>query len=457
MVGVRRALLAGADDDVHETADVLNALERATLRLLLLFLLRDLRGLTTNLRERERAAASVTLVPIARAEAITRPHARADARRPRSNDRRVETNISPRVHRPNAPARVRATRHARARSHALRRREALARAIHPTARAPTRDARSTARDERKTYFTGASERAVNLPHTFGRVRVAEPTPRARARRWTRRGRARSRPNDPDMGLRRTGVRARADGTKKGRSRAVTTRRWSDSSDAAPRSTSASRGVAPRARHFLATHRSRDMAPQALPEPLLDENDQRCVVASRARRRERAGADGRGWATRERSNFKPAVPEFARRGWTRAARGVDRVVERGYGCYVFVRASPRREGALGEVARGRGGREREPRAGRAVGEPRRLTRSRAYVGSRCSRSSTRRCGRCTRRLRLRSGPVRGGFERVWSRGWRKDWRGARASALFQTSARRVGTGTDDGSIARENSGGSRSLG
>jgi len=49
LVGVRRALLTDTDDDVDEAAVVLDALERATLGLLLLFLLGNLGGLATNL------------------------------------------------------------------------------------------------------------------------------------------------------------------------------------------------------------------------------------------------------------------------------------------------------------------------------------------------------------------------------------------------------------------------
>ena len=49
VVAVRSALLARSDDNVHEAAVVLNALHRASLRLLLLILLRHLGRLTANL------------------------------------------------------------------------------------------------------------------------------------------------------------------------------------------------------------------------------------------------------------------------------------------------------------------------------------------------------------------------------------------------------------------------
>ena len=61
LVGVQAALLTEADDDVHEATVVLDALERATLRLFLLFLLGDLRGLTTNLDETRKREEKVSL------------------------------------------------------------------------------------------------------------------------------------------------------------------------------------------------------------------------------------------------------------------------------------------------------------------------------------------------------------------------------------------------------------
>jgi ADP-ribosylglycohydrolase len=94
LVGVRRALLTDTDDDVDEAAVVLDALERATLGLLLLFLLGDLGGLATNLSSanatREHYGQSLSIYE--RDAAAREPNvARAlDARRAATDDRRAK-------------------------------------------------------------------------------------------------------------------------------------------------------------------------------------------------------------------------------------------------------------------------------------------------------------------------------------------------------------------------------
>ena len=95
MVGVRRALLTDTDDDVDEAAVVLDALERATLGLLLLFLLGDLGGLATNLSSanatrEEHDGQSLSIYE--RDAAAREPNvARAlDARRAATDDRRAK-------------------------------------------------------------------------------------------------------------------------------------------------------------------------------------------------------------------------------------------------------------------------------------------------------------------------------------------------------------------------------